>query len=208
MQVQGTSVTVSFLDTFYSIPSNLGSASLSQAVFACDTGTANYFSPQDLTSFQTQYGLTQQAALIKNGHTTATCSTTFPCTEGNLDVQYIMGIAQSTVTTYWYVNTGSDSFVTFVTDVANTAQPPTVLSLSFGASEVVRDLLSTHIPTLILTSILHLSYYTYYTMLYILFFIGLCRFPHYIRCLPQRGDDLSLERHHSDRFLRRRWRHG
>ena len=144
MQVQGTSVTVSFLDTFYGIPSNLGSASLSQAVFACDTGSANYFSPQDLTSFQTQCGLTQQAALIKNGHTTATCSTTFPCTEGNLDVQYIMGIAQSTVTTYWYVNTGTDPFVTFVTDVASTAQPPTVLSISFGASEVVGDLSSSH----------------------------------------------------------------
>ena len=146
MQVKGSVyVSVSFLDTYYEIPSNTGSTSLAQAVFGLDTGSSgstvsNYFSPEDLSTFQNQFGITQQAALVNNGHTqtAAFCaaSVSDQCGEGNLDVQYIMGVAQRTATTYWYV-TGTNPFASIVTDIANMAIPPSVLSLSFGINEVV-----------------------------------------------------------------------
>ena len=146
MQVEGSVyVSVSFLDTYYEIPSNTGSTSLAQVVFGLDssnsgTTVSNYFSPEDLTSFQSKNGLTQQAALVYNGHSTtaAFCaaSTSDQCGEGNLDTQYIMGVAQRTATTYWYV-TGTNPFASIVTDIANMAIPPSVLSASFGGSEAV-----------------------------------------------------------------------
>ena len=146
MQVEASVyVSVSFLDNYYEIPSNTGSTSLAQVVFGLDssnsgTTVSNYFSPEDLTSFQSKNGLTQQAALVYNGHSTtaAFCaaSTSDQCGEGNLDTQYIMGVAQRTATTYWYV-TGTNPFASIVTDIANMAIPPSVLSASFGGSEAV-----------------------------------------------------------------------
>lgn len=49
-----------------------------------------------------------QAAQNVGGYaTTAPCSTSatgsINCNEGNLDIQYIMGLAQSTVSVYWFV---------------------------------------------------------------------------------------------------------
>jgi hypothetical protein len=92
-------VSISFLNSMYSITSNQGSSNLSQSVF--ETSQA-YFSPDDLTLFQKNYGLPVQAAEIVGGYTTASCSLVpgsgEDCFEANLDTQYIMGIAQSTNT--------------------------------------------------------------------------------------------------------------
>jgi hypothetical protein len=83
----------------YSIPSNLGSGSLTQSVF--ETSDA-YFSPNDLTTFQQTFGLKVQAAEVIGGYDTSSCSTTAGsgnnCFEANLDTQYLMGIAQQTAT--------------------------------------------------------------------------------------------------------------
>lgn len=87
-------VTVQFLNSFYGITSNIGNVNLNQSVFE----TANeYFSQSDLTQFQSSNGLTQQKAIDIGGFETSTCSTTGTgkdCFEGNLDIQYIMGISQ------------------------------------------------------------------------------------------------------------------
>jgi putative alpha-1,2-mannosidase len=40
------------------------------------------------------------------------------CNEGNLDLQYIMGVAQNVATIYWYVG-GGNPFVTWLTDIAD-----------------------------------------------------------------------------------------
>ena len=93
-------VSISFLNSLYSITSNQGSSNLSQSVF--ETSNA-YFSPDDLTLFQENFGLPVQAAEIIGGYTTASCSLVpgsgYDCFEANLDTQYIMGIAQVTNTT-------------------------------------------------------------------------------------------------------------
>ena len=72
-------VTVSFLNSLYQVPSNRGSSAQSQAVFATDATTdagsvPEYFSPDDLTSFQTYYGLPIQAATAVNGNSISPAS--------------------------------------------------------------------------------------------------------------------------------------
>eukprot|EP01038_Epipyxis_sp_PR26KG_P008124 gene8124-11002_t len=131
-------VTVSFLSQYYRINSNIGSSVISQSVFETDEMN---FSPNDLLLFQQTYGLTQQAAQVPYGHSTDSC-TTSTCSEGNLDIQYIMGVAQATVSIYWYTSssTGStDPFVAWITDIANEASPPTSNSVSWGAIEQTVD---------------------------------------------------------------------
>lgn len=87
-------VSVNFLNALYEIPSNIGDANIKQAVFE----TADeYFSPTDLKQFQTNNGITAQAATSIGSHSTSACSLTGrgnDCWEGNLDIQFLMGIAQ------------------------------------------------------------------------------------------------------------------
>jgi hypothetical protein len=57
---------------------------------------------------------------------------------GNLDIQYITGMAQHTTSIYWYVSgDGDDPFVSWITDVANEKNPPKSNSISFGTVEQV-----------------------------------------------------------------------
>ncbi len=134
-------VTVGFLNDFYQISTNAGDPAMSQSVF--ETAEES-FSPSDLNLFQTTYELPIQPALHPFGFNTSECNsgnvtTGFDCYEGNLDVQYIMGVAQQTATIYWYVtdNSTTDPFVGWLVDVANTTNPPLVNSMSWGSIEQV-----------------------------------------------------------------------
>lgn len=134
-------VTVPFLNSYYKIQSNKGNVNMSQAVF--ETSNQKY-SPNDVTQFQTTYNLIVQAAIDKKGQsTTNTCfSTNYPnsnnpdCYEGNLDIQYIMGVAQKTTTTYWYDGT-NNAFLSWILAMSNTAHPPLSNSISWGTVEQV-----------------------------------------------------------------------
>jgi hypothetical protein len=141
-----SAVTVSFINSYYQVPTNIGDSRLNQSVFE----TANEFmSTDDLTSFQNNYGLTVQSAIGIGGYVAKTCNTEFmSCAEGNLDIQYIMGIAQKTASVYWYITDSGDTdpFVVWVTDMANQKNPPKSNSASWGALEYV----SFHIASLFL----------------------------------------------------------
>ena len=117
---------------------NIGSANLEQSVFQTNS---EHFSQSDLSNFQGRYGLTMQAAQAPFGFETTTtqCSTnggTPSCSEGNLDTQYIMGVAQNVATIYWYV-ASTNPFVSWITSVANDANPPQSNSISWGSVEQV-----------------------------------------------------------------------
>lgn len=94
-----------------------------------------FFSQQDLTSFQQLYNLPPQTAVVKNGNQISVCGEG-ACNEGNLDIQYLMGVAQLSATIYWYVGTASP-FLDWITAVANEKYPPAVNSISWGAVEQV-----------------------------------------------------------------------
>jgi tripeptidyl-peptidase-1 len=121
-------VTVQFLNELYNIGSNNGSSHTSQCVFE----TSNQlWSPSDLTTFQENYGLTQQMPITVAGGTSEVC-TFDSCGEANLDIQYLMGVSQVTTTYYWY----SDSYLQWIVDVSNSADPPLVNSISYGSDEI------------------------------------------------------------------------
>lgn len=131
-------VTVSFLNDYYEIASNIGSALQNQSVFETSD---EYFSPSDLTDFQETYGTTVQSAYsIGNHDTDGTCNVgNVDCSEGNLDIQYIMGVSQVTSSIYWWVtddDSSTDPFVAWITDVADEAYPPQANSVSWGSIEV------------------------------------------------------------------------
>mmetsp|Transcript_26476 Transcript_26476/g.36459 ORF Transcript_26476/g.36459 Transcript_26476/m.36459 type:complete len:700 (+) Transcript_26476:293-2392(+) len=135
-------VTVSLIDSYYQISSNsnLGSSHMTQSVFET---SQEYYSPSDLAKFQAINGFANQPAIDYNGYnTTSACSLTGgspSCTEGNLDVQYIMGVAQVSPTIYWYTSTlttaYTDPFTTWILNVAAETNPPQSNSLSWGALE-------------------------------------------------------------------------
>jgi len=80
-----------FLNNFYNVDSNTGSAKVSQAVF--EAVDANY-SPEDLSEWLTYYSFPdQKVARDIGGHnSSAECKTTLPvnCIEANLDLQVDM----------------------------------------------------------------------------------------------------------------------
>ena len=133
---EANSVTVPFLNSLYNIPSNIGSSAIKQSVIET---SQEYFSPQDLTLFQSTFNLTTQGALDHMGFNTSDCSgVSGNCFEGNLDIQYIMGIAQKTTSVYWYSSAAkSDPFLSWITDVANMPNPPTSNSISWSINEQV-----------------------------------------------------------------------
>ena len=107
--------TIQCLNSVYDVGSNIGCINATQAVFETSTES---FSPEDLTQFQEDYDCTIQAALDVGGYNETTCNTqddTDSCYEGNLDIQYIMGIAQLTVSTYYHVPGDTDPFVSKLT---------------------------------------------------------------------------------------------
>lgn len=126
-QVRGdSSVTISLLNSMYQVPNNNASNfnhTYQQSVFE----TSNqYYSPSDLLSFQGQFGLEIREAIDIGGQSSNFCgNTSINCDEGNLDLQYLMGMAQNVATIYWYVSSGN-AYLQWILDVAGTSKPPMV----------------------------------------------------------------------------------
>jgi tripeptidyl-peptidase I len=116
---------------FYNVSNYQGSEQSTQAVY--ETNDQN-FSPKDLKEFQSNFNLIQQTATAINAHNNDTTCVIDPslCGESNLDLQYIMAISQGSPSTHWYTNM---EFSSWLISVANTATPPLVLSISWGAFE-------------------------------------------------------------------------
>lgn len=95
---------ISSLRALYNIPNIQGSTNLTQSLFETNE---EYYSPNDLETFQKHYSVTVQPAIPIGGYTTETCSLHSgqgnTCFEANLDIQYMMGISQLTSTKGKYV---------------------------------------------------------------------------------------------------------
>ena len=129
-------VTPQLLYQYYTISNPVGSANVSQAVFASLNDALN---PDDLTLFQQTFSLRVEAISQDiGGHvSTQACNTLFydGCVESNLDVQYIMAVSQSTPTTYYYYD--FISWSDWITTVADTANPANVYSISWASLEIL-----------------------------------------------------------------------
>lgn len=127
-----------FLQYLYNIPTTEGSSSMTQSVFE----TKNQFwSNDDLNLFQKNNDLVIQDALdaTNGGRETSDCdiNSVINCDESNLDLQYIMGISQNTVTYFWFVPSSSklNVFVEYLIDISNSTTVSLVNSISWGSIE-------------------------------------------------------------------------
>jgi len=94
------------------------------------------YAPADLTAFQQQYNLPQVniANVIGPNDPTQCPNNPNACGEANLDVEYIMAVAQNSPTTYWSIDPNSvDPFLDWIIALAGTAYPPLVHSMSYGS---------------------------------------------------------------------------
>lgn len=134
-------VTPAVLQKVYNIQNTVTkNKQTTQAVFEIDQD----FSNADLETFEKNYGL--QTHDLKNVVGLNTESNCFrgiqydQCVESNLDVQYIMGIAQGAETTFWNMRFDSnDPFLDWAVAVSDTATPPLVHSISWGGYEYNGD---------------------------------------------------------------------
>lgn len=109
-----------------------------------------YVSPTDLSSFQSSYGLTQQAfyrnygghvhaqpCIINSNMTVKQQNTAFAaCDNANIATQYAMAVAPGATTTFWYhSSTVEDFFVGWMHDVVSLANPPLVHVVAHGTDE-------------------------------------------------------------------------
>ena len=119
------------IKAYYNTSDYHGSINSTQAVY--ETGEQN-LSPIDLQLFQDDNGLVSQSAVIvnyHNNHTLCVIDST-NCGESNLDVQYMMATSQYSPTTHWYMY---GDFTDWLISIANTVNPPLVLSISWGSYE-------------------------------------------------------------------------
>lgn len=128
------------MNSFYKIQSNKGDSNQTQAVFQTKE---EKFSQKDLLNFQKKNGLPLQRCNDRSGGTWTTNDCKSGCLEGNLDTQYIMGIAQDTATIFWY-DGNRNPLLSWITEVSNDPNPPLSNSISWGAIEQTMDI-GTHV---------------------------------------------------------------
>jgi subtilase family serine protease len=129
-------VTPALINKVYNVETNKGSSSVSQGVYESKNDALN---PDDLTYFQYYFGLPPDEIANKiGGHvSTSACANHGElCRESNLDVQYLMGIAQKVPTTYYYsANDKQNWLLTWILKVADLKTPVDVWSISYSGAE-------------------------------------------------------------------------
>mmetsp|Transcript_21927 Transcript_21927/g.21212 ORF Transcript_21927/g.21212 Transcript_21927/m.21212 type:complete len:770 (+) Transcript_21927:254-2563(+) len=133
-QVSGT-IEPPLLKSYYDIE-GVGSTAATQGMFQ---SLDQHYSPDDLLTFQRRYGLdtTAQQLNVGNHDDSQRCrDRSDDCTEGNLDIQYLMAVSQGSPTTFWWVPEDV-LFAEWLQDVANIDNPPLVFSISYGIAEEV-----------------------------------------------------------------------
>jgi tripeptidyl-peptidase-1 len=126
--------TPKLINSFYGIKSNIGSSSSSQGIYA---KVGNTYSDEDLATFQTNFNLPLDPVvqLIDGTPDNQLCMTTpSACSEGNLDVQYLLAISQTTPTTVFFDDT-SNFILGWIITVLDTPSPSQVYSISWAVQE-------------------------------------------------------------------------
>jgi subtilase family serine protease len=119
----------------YSMFTNEGNINTKQAVFA--TADQSY-SDYDLATFQHYFNLPfDKVRKNVGGHVyKGPCGNWRYCFESNLDIQYLTSTAQLMFDIFWYESDkSSSSFTLFLMELNNEADPPKVISISYGMSE-------------------------------------------------------------------------
>jgi tripeptidyl-peptidase I len=126
--------TPQLLNEVYNIDDNTGHPRATQAAYeAAD----QLFCPEDLTKFQKFYGLPVSAVNRTIGNkavSTATCASNFDlCAESNLDIMYLLSMADTP--TYHYVSPYANMGLWLQFLVNSGSTPPLIISISYAQPE-------------------------------------------------------------------------
>lgn len=125
-------ITPAALKKFYNVDNSVGSADATQLVYEALT---EYYSPADLEKFQSAFQL-QSAPVINNSNhnSNSTCILNGGvCEEGNLDIQYMMAMSQ-TSPTYFMIDTTGGYMSAYLAQVSAMVSPPLVISIRYTFS--------------------------------------------------------------------------
>ena len=124
-------ITPAKLRAAYNMGTSRGTAFSTQGLFA---SLNQYYSPADLSQFQTYFDLGQQSvSSVIGGHESdSACSVPSACYGGNIRTQYMMAASPVSPTTYWYTDISIFSWLVLV---ANTPQPSLVYNIAFHYTE-------------------------------------------------------------------------
>lgn len=134
-------MTPRFFNAYYNISSNVGHPKATQLVYEAVNQS---FSPQDLRTFQADFGLPFTSNLSGDyfGGVETTgdicISDIQSCAEANLDVQWMTAISQYPTKTFLFydnVTTDITLAVEWIQFLADLTDPPLVISVSYGADE-------------------------------------------------------------------------
>jgi tripeptidyl-peptidase I len=122
------------LNDIHGINENTGHPRATQLAFET---TNNFFSPEDLSTFQKFYGLPIRAVNQSIGNVTrlaAWCKANGygVCAESNLDIQFMLAMADTPTIHYYFK---WNSFSLFLSLLVNSENPPLVVSISYLSDE-------------------------------------------------------------------------
>ena len=123
------------LKQYYNMSNDIRGVDFStQAIFAT---YGKHFSPADGIAFRKMAGLPEQTIMYTKGANDTVCRMNPSiCSESSLDLQYIMGMSPLSPTTHWVTK---EDFGNWLVVMANIGNPPRVLSVSYGHTEVSND---------------------------------------------------------------------
>jgi len=132
-------ITPENLNDVYSISNNM--ATNPQTTQSLFESLGQSFSPSDLEMFQSEFSISAEnvSHIIGSNNASECAGDPNDCIEANLDVQYIIAMAQNAATTFWSVSSNGDIFLNWILAVANMTNPPLVHSMSYGSIESEED---------------------------------------------------------------------
>jgi tripeptidyl-peptidase I len=131
-------ITPTTLAEKYSI-NDTGNYTGSQGVYATDGET---FLSSDLKTFQAYFSLPNDPVdyYINNPPNSSICYNSLSsCSEASIDVQYLLSVGQTVPSIFYYDPDADGTFLSFITNISDSANPAMVYSISYGSYEVDID---------------------------------------------------------------------
>jgi tripeptidyl-peptidase I len=137
---QGGGVIPSLIYSTYRLPNETDSTP--KANMGVFEALGQSYSDDDLAQFQQTYGLprTKVAKIIGPNDGSSCQGNPNNCVEAELDVEYIMAMAQGAPLTYWSIKQeNGDIFLDWIQQVSKVSNPPQVFSISYGGPEHLQN---------------------------------------------------------------------
>lgn len=160
-------ITPAVLKTFYNVDSSVGSADATQLVYEA---LSEYYSPADLAKFQSSFQLQSGSVINNSNHNSdsACIANAGVCSEGNLDIQYMMAMSQ-TSPTYFMIDTTGGFMSAYLAQVSAMISPPLVISIRYTYLYDISPTFVCHAINLFIYSFIHFETIVCFCSIYFYF---------------------------------------